>query len=190
LFLQRRKREVKFYSSQVEMAKDLNLSTDTILIAMAALWSLLLPFYPDTLFTMLDGIVGVFIMLSIVLLSLPYGTIPGVLVLVAVALTFVERNRRKISSKLMVPEVTYEQQMAPSPPMSPDEVHPSYESPQEEELSFYPEENASDSFEPVGRSIDEKHPIKTLTPYNDETERLYVDQHLGDTELREVPRVF
>lgn len=171
------------------MVKDLSMSTDTILIATAVLWSLFLPFYPDTLFVLLDGVIGVFLMLFVVLLALPCGTVPGVLVLVAVALTFVERNRRKITSKLMVPEVTYQQQMAPSPPMSPEEVHPSYEYPQEEEVPFYPEENASDSYQPVN-SMNEKQPIRTLTPYNDETERLYVNQHLGDTELREVSRVF
>jgi hypothetical protein len=167
------------------------LSTDTILIAIAIVWSLCLPFYPDTLFVLLDGIVGVFFLLFAVLIALPYGTVPGVLVLVAVALTFVERNRRKINTKLLNPqEIRYEEQMAPPPPMSPDEVHPAYEYPQEEELPFYPEQDASDTFEAVGRSINDKQPIKTLTPYNDASERLYVKQHLGDTELRETPRVF
>lgn len=167
------------------------LSTDTILIGIAIAWSLFLPFYPDTLFVLLDGIVGVFLLLFVVLLALPCGTVPGVLVLVAVALTFVERNRRKINKKIIeVPAVTYQQQMAPSPPMSDEEIHPAYEYPQEEEVPFYPEENASDSFEPVGTSINDKQVIPTLTPNNDRTERLYVDQHLGDTELREVPRVF
>ncbi len=154
-------------------------------------WSLLLPFYPDTLFVLLDGIVGVFLLLFVVLLALPFGTVPGVLVFVAVALTFVERNRRKINTKIVdVPTVNYKQQLAPSPPMSPEEIHPSYEYPQEEEVPFYPEENASDSFQPVGSSIDDKQPIQTLTPYNDRTERLYISQNLGDTELKEIPRVF
>ena len=171
------------------MAKDLSMSTDTIIIAIAIAWSIFLPSYPDTLFVLLDGVVGVFLMLFIVLLALPYGTVPGVLILVAVALTFVERNRRKISTKLMVPEITYQQQMAASPPMSAEEIHPSYEYPQEEEVPFYPEEDASDSYQSVN-SYDQKQPIKTLSPYNDETEQLYVKQHLGDTELREVPRVF
>lgn len=167
------------------------LSTDTLLIGLAVLWSLFLPFYPDTLFVLLDGIVGVFLLLLIVLLALPYGTLPGILVLVAVALTFVERNRRKIQSKIInIPSVTYQQQMAPSPPMSEEEIHPAYDSPDQEEIPFYPEDNASDSFDPVGRSINDKQPIRTLTPNNDATERLYVSQHLGDTELKEIPRVF
>lgn len=168
-----------------------SVSTDTILIGIAVAWSLFLPFYPDALFDLLDGIVGVFLLLFVALLALPYGAVPGILVFVAVALTFVERNRRKINKKIIeVPSVTYKQQMAPSPPMSDEEVHPAYEYPQEEEVPFYPEENASDSFEPVGSSINDKQVIRTLTPDNDQTERLYVQQDLGSTELKEIPRVF
>ncbi len=173
----------------LEMVK--GVSTDTILIGIAIVWSLFLPFYPDTLFVLLDGVVGVFLLLLVALLALPFGTVPGVLVFVAVALTFVERNRRKINKKIIaVPTVDYKQQLAPSPPMSDEEVHPAYEYPQEEEVPFYPEENASDSFEPVGSSIDDKQVIRTVTPDNDKTEQLYVREHLGDTELKEIPRVF
>ncbi len=168
------------------------LSTDTIVIAIAIAWSLFLPFYPDTLFTLLDGVVGVFLLLFVVLLALPCGTVPGVLTLVAVALTFVERNRRKINKKIIdVPAVTYQQQMAPSPPMSEEEIHPAYDYPEQEEVPFYPEaDDGSNAFSPVGTSIDDKQPIRTLTPDNDKTERLYVQQNLGDTELKEIPRVF
>ena len=177
------------FNALIEMIK--GVSTDTILIGIAAVWSLFLPFYPDTLFVLLDGVVGVFVLLFVALLALPLGTVPGVLVLVAVALTFVERNRRKINKKIIeVPAATYQQQMAPAPPMSDEEIHPAYEYPQEEEVPFYPDQDASDNFQPIGSSIDEKHVIPTLTPNNDRTERLYINQHLGDTELREVPRVF
>lgn len=168
-----------------------SVSTDTILIGIAVVWSLCLPFYPDTLFMLLDSMIGVFLLLFVALLALPYGAVPGVVVLIAVALTFVERNRRKIQSKIInIPSVTYQQQMAPSPPMSLDEIHPAYESPEHDEVPFYPESDASDRFDTVGSSIDEKQPIRTLTPNNDQTERLYVSQNLGDTQLREIPRVF
>jgi hypothetical protein len=170
------------------MAK--GVSTDTIIIAIAVLWSILLPSYPDRLFVLLDGIIGVFLMLFVVLLALPCGPIPGVLVLVAVALTFVERNRRKISKKIINSDVTYEQQMAPSPPMSPDEVHPPFDTPSHEETPYYSMGDSSDGFEGMGSSLDEKHVIPTLTPDNDASERLYVDTHLGSTELKEIPRVF
>ena len=129
-------------------------------------------------------------MLFVVLLALPCGPIPGVLTLVAVALTFVERNRRKISKKIVNSDVTYEQQMAPSPPMSPDEVHPPFDVPSHEETPYYTTQDASDGFEGIDSSIDEKQVIPTLSPDNDASERLYVDTHLGSTELKEIPRVF
>jgi len=168
-----------------------SLSTDTILIGIAVVWSLCLPFYPDALFVLLDSMIGVFLMLFAALIALPYGTVPGVVVLIAVALTFVERNRRKIQRKIIdIPAVTYQEQMAPSPPMSFDEVHPAYETPEHDEVPFYPETDASDRFDAVGTSINDKQVIRTLTPHNDQTERLYVNQQLGDTELKEIPRVF
>jgi hypothetical protein len=171
------------------MAK--GLSTDTILMGIAITWSLFLPFAPDTLFVLLDGVVGVFFLLAAAVLALSYGAVAGIVVFVAVALTFVERNRRTIQKKIIdVPAVTLQQQLAPSPPMSMDEIHPSYDIAPEEEVPFYPEDVANDTFEPVGSSIDDKQVIRTVTPDNDNTERLYVDQGLGDTELKEIPRVF
>lgn len=170
------------------MAK--GISTDTIIIGIAILWSIFLPSYPDRLFVLLDGVIGVFLMLFVVLLALPCGPIPGVLVLVAVALTFVERNRRKISKKIINSDVTYEQQMAPSPPMSPDEIHPPFDTPSHEETPYYNTGDSSDAFEGMETGLDDKHVIPTLTPDNDASERLYVDTHLGSTELKEIPRVF
>lgn len=166
-------------------------STDTILMGIAIAWSLFLPFAPHALFVLLDGLIGVFFLLAASILALSYGPVTGIIVFVAIALTFVERNRRIIQKKIIdMPAVTYQEQLAPSPPMSEEEIHPSYDSPPEEEVPFYPEGPASDTFEPVGASIDDKQPIKTLTPDNDRTESLYVKQGLGDTELKEIPRVF
>ena len=106
------------------MAK--TLPTDTIVIGIAVVWALLLPYFPDTLFTLLDSLVGVFFLLIVVLFALPQGAVPGILVVVAVALTFVERNRRKIQQKIIeAPMLT--QQLAPAPPMSQYEVHPAFE---------------------------------------------------------------
>jgi hypothetical protein len=120
----------------------------------------------------------------VVLLALPYGATPGILVFVAVALTFVERNRRKISKKMiLVDSPDLKQQLAPAPPMSTEEIHPAFEIPGMEESPFMPEKNDSDVFEPVGTSINEKMPNPTATPDNDATERFYIDQHLARTEL-------
>lgn len=157
---------------------------DMILIGLAIAWSLFLPSYPDTLFVLLDSLIGVFLLLLVVLLVLPQGVIPGVLVMFAVALTFVERNRRKINHKIVMTDYpTLKQQLAPSPPMSPLEVHPAYEYAEHDETTFYPEEQQNDSFEPVAPSIDEKAPIPVISSNMDKAEKFYIQQHLGKTDL-------
>lgn len=163
-----------------------SLSPDMIVSALAIGWAVALPFFPDPLFSLLDGVVGVFVLLMLVLLALPHGALPGVLTLAAVALTFVERNRRKVSSKLLTEDVpSLKTQLEPSPPMSEAEVHPEYEESREDETSFYPQEDQTDSFEPVAASINEKVALPTLSS-NEGTSsatRFFVNQHLAKTDL-------
>jgi len=159
---------------------------DMIVSGVALVWAVSLPFLPDTMFGLLDSIIGVLVLLLAVLLALPQGTVPGVLVLLAVALTFVERNRRKVATKLL-PEIqpTLQQQLAPSPPMSEAEIHPEWETSQEEETKFFPEEQQTDSFEPVASSINEKSAIPTINTNTgtDSATRFFVSQHLAKTDL-------
>lgn len=159
---------------------------DTIVSGFAIGWAISLPFLPDTMFQLLDSTVGVIVLLLAVLLALPQGTIPGILTLLAVALTFVERNRRKISTKLLKQDVpSLETQLAPSPPMSDMEVHPEYEVSHAEETNFYPEQDQTDTFEPVASSINEKSAIPTITTNTgtDSATKFFVSQHLAKTEL-------
>jgi hypothetical protein len=162
-------------------------ATPEILVSAAAIgWAIALPSLPDSLFTLLDTIVGVFVLLLIVLLALPQGPIPGILTFLAVALTFVERNRRKVSTKLLLEGTpSLEQQLKPAPPMSPMEVHPSWEPTTEDETTFYPEEQQTDSFEPVAPSINEKSAIPTIGTQEGTSAatRFFVSQHLAKTDL-------
>lgn len=159
---------------------------DTIVSGLALGWAISLPFFPDTLFGVLDTPVGVIVLLLAVLLSLPHGAVPGILTLVAVALTFVERNRRKISTKLLKEGVpSLETQLAASPPMTDLEVHPQFEASPEDETNFYPDHDPSDTFEPVASSINEKSAIPTITTNTgtDSAAKFFVSQHLAKTEL-------
>ena len=159
---------------------------DMMISGLAILWSVAVPFFPDALFTLLDNVVGVFLLLIVALLALPQGPVPGVLTLIAVALTFVERNRRKVSSKLInINKPTLENQLEASPPMSDMEVHHSFESSPEEETKFFPEGDQNDSFEPVASSINEKSAIPTINTNTgtDSATRFFVSQHLAKTEL-------
>jgi hypothetical protein len=159
---------------------------DMIVSGGAILWSVCLPLFPDTIFTLLDNVIGVFLLLLIALMALPQGVVAGVLTLIAVALTFVERNRRKVATKLLTEgEPTLEKQLEPAPPMSENEVHPSWEVSHEDETSFFPEETQTDSFEPVAASINEKSAIPTINTNtgSDSATRFFVSQHLAKTDL-------
>lgn len=159
---------------------------DILVSGTAVLWSIGVPYLPDTFFALLDNVVGVLILLILAILALPLGPVPGVLVVVAVALTFVERNRRKVSNKLMKETgPTLEQQLESAPPMSDQEIHPQWETSPEDETKFFPEETQTDAFEPVASSINEKSAIPTIgtnTGTNAAT-RFFVSQHLAKTEL-------
>ena len=164
----------------------MNTTPDMIVSGIAIAWSLSVPFLPDAMFTLLDNVIGVLILLLAVLLSLPYGTLPGVLTLLAVSLTFVERNRRKVATKLLTDgQPSLEKQLAPSPPMSELEVHPQYENPEVDETNFYPDQDQTDSFEPVASSINEKSAIPTINTNTgtDSATRFFVSQHLAKTDL-------
>ena len=161
---------------------------DMIVSGVAIAWSVGVPFFPDSLFQLLDGVLGVFILLAVALIAIPYGPLAGVLTLVAVALTFVERNRRKVETKLMKEETpTLEKQLEPAPPMSNDEVHPEWETNEVDETGFYPEEEQSNSFEPVDSSINEKSAIPTIGTNTgiDSATKFFINQHLAKTDLLE-----
>lgn len=100
-------------------------------------------------------------------MSLSYGAVPGVLTLCAVALTFVERNRRKIKTHILDSQPTLDEQLASAPPQSADEIHPPFDTPTPDDIPFVPKEDATDEFEGIGfSSIDEKHVIETVKNTN------------------------
>jgi hypothetical protein len=164
------------------MAKQMN--TETLLLLGFIAWSLSLPFLPNHLFKLIDNIVGVLIILLVVLLSLPYGAVVGVVAILAVALTFVERNRRKIKTKILNPDPNLQEQLKPAPPMREDEVHPGFDVPDIDAVPFVPsEESGSNEFHAVDTSLDEKQPIPTISSNTDTAERFFIEQDLGRTEL-------
>jgi len=159
---------------------------DMIVSGLAIGWSISLPFLPDTFFSLIDNVVGVLLLLILALVMLPYGPVPGVLTLIAVALTFVERNRRKVATKLLNDgKPTLEKQLESAPPMSDMEVHPQWESSNDDETNFYPEQDQTDSFEPVSSSINEKTAIPTISTNtgSDSATKFFLSQHLAKTEL-------
>lgn len=171
------------------MAPSTALSTESIISIAAVIWAVALPFLPSVLLKQLRQPLAAFVLLAIVLLALPYGPIPGVLTLVAVLLTFVERNRFTIQNALLNKatgeEAKYDEQLAAAPPMSPDEIHPAPVLPDVESVDFQPnEESGSNAFEPIGDSQDEKNVIQTISSTPEVAAKYFLNQGLGATDLR------
>ena len=164
----------------------INTTPDMMVSGLAVLWSVTVPYLPDNFFNILDNMVGVLLLLIVALIALPYGPVAGVLTLIAVALTFVERNRRKVATKLLNEGVpTLEKQLESAPPMNDQEIHPQWDSTPEDETKFFPEEVQTDAFEPVASSINEKTAIPTINTNtgSDSATRFFLNQHLAKTDL-------
>jgi hypothetical protein len=69
--------------------------------------------------------------------------------------------------------------------MTEAEIHPEWEVSQEGETQFQPEQDQTDSFEPVASSINEKTAIPTINTNTgtDSATRFFVSQHLAKTDL-------
>ena len=157
----------------------------------AVAWAVLLPFFPSQFLDVFRGTAGSLILLVTVLAAVSLGPIPGTLVFLAALLTFVQRNRGILQTKMSsrtdqkVREPSYEQQTAPAPPMSDTEVHPLPDLPPREEHSFLPsDDDGSNHFEPVDNSINEKDVIETISPLPERAVDYYLQQGLADTNLR------
>ena len=171
------------------MAPSTALSTESMISIGAVAWSVALPFLPSSILDSLRNPIATFVLLAIVLVALQYGSVTGVLVLAAVLLTFVERNRLHIKNALLNKatgeDSSYEKQLAPSPPMSPNEVHPSPVYAETESVDYMPhEETGSNQFEGVGETIDEKNVIQTISSTPEMAAKFFLNQGLGATELR------
>ena len=164
------------------------LSTESIISIGAVAWAVALPFFPPQIHQALRHPLAAFVLLAVVLAGLRFGPIPGVLVLLAVLLTFVERNRVTIKNSLLEkaagPEPTYQQQLQASLPMDPNEVHPLPTLPATESMDYMPnDELGSNEFEPVAASQDEKNVIQTISSTPEVAERHFVNAGFGATKL-------
>ena len=158
---------------------------------LAVVWAVLLPFFPSQFLDLFRGTVGSLILLVIVLAAVSLGPIPGTLVFLAALLTFVQRNRGILQTKMSsrtdqkVREPSYDRQMESAPPMSETEVHPLPDLPPREEHSFSPsDDDGTNHFEPVDSTINDKVALETISSLPERATDYYLQQGLADTNLR------
>ena len=118
------------------------------------------PFLPTTIYKMaFSNMIVPLVLLVALLVSLRTSPIGSVTFLLAIMALFVEYRARVISMSLpaatKAPE--YEQQLAPAPPIVPDEVHPEPKLPSGNMVYYKPSNSTGTNiFDPVDSSIDEK----------------------------------
>ena len=147
-----------------------------VLLASLAVF-LVSPYIPDTLLSAtVNSYVGVALLLFATLVAVRVDMLYGIAVFLAAGALFLE-NRKRIVSGLTGTSNrnlgAQPSQPAPvsalsedAPPLVDGEVHPVFETPSTEEAQFRPsDEGFSNTFRPVGESINQKQPLE-LVPTN------------------------
>ncbi len=124
---------------------------------------------PDIVVRLTAGsIVGSFGLLLLTLASLRYDLVVGVAVFLASASLFLESRRRTIDrvvSGTTNQGAPVKELVVPARDIVPGEVHPSRQDAEILDHGYEPtEETGSNTFEAVGESQDEKHPLDTVPP--------------------------
>jgi hypothetical protein len=132
-------------------------------------------YLPDGVVRLTAGnMVGSAALLLSVLYIMRTDKVLALAVFLAAAALFLESRRRTVDRVAIAmtaekPVFRVEQLSKPAPDLVPGEVHPSRQEPETEDYSFEPaEETGSNTFESVGESQDDKHPLETVPPHPEE----------------------
>lgn len=153
--------------------------TDITLILVAIVLFLSAPSLPSSLFkSIFVNTIGAALLLLALLISTSYSRVGSVFLLLAIVGIYVEYRRRVLKD---VVEVSYEKQMEPAPPIVPTEIHPPFETPSDDLVGYKPSGNATDEFEPVGPSINQKAELST-SRLPEQAEKFLIDSGLAEAQ--------
>jgi len=145
----------------------------------------LAPFLPNVVYKyFVETYVGAVILLLIALYSIRHGYLVTVSTFTAVASLYSEghaRRARKIKSLEKTSNNNeFETQIQPSEPILPNEEHPEINEPVDEKVTFLPKnEEQTNDFKPVDRTINEKQILPTVSLSKD-AEELYIKDNLAE----------
>ncbi len=129
-------------------------------------------FLPTNLLLLLDNfIIRIFIVLALLYL-ISLGPTAGILGLMAIAIMYLERNKRKVvvaAKKIDKMDWNLSEQATVEEASTPQTTVPvnEFDTPQDEESNFFPTETCeSGNFEPVAPTINEKAVLATIYPLN------------------------
>jgi hypothetical protein len=166
----------------------MKISPSVIALFVALAVFLVAPYLPSAL---LKGTVGTRIGAAAVLGAVLYvgRTVMtlGLAAFLAAAALFLEQRRRivekiqlKIASQKTGSPGSVADLSKPAPPLIPGEIHPDHSEPEVQDHGYEPEEGSgSNSFKPVGESIDEKHALPTVRPDSESIGELMQEKGLA-----------
>jgi energy-coupling factor transporter transmembrane protein EcfT len=152
---------------------------DIGLIAVSFLIFITVPFLPTAFFTLsLTNMFVPLILFIIVLFVVKKNPIGAVVLLLAIMSIFSEYRHRVIKTSLAnLAPPTYEEQLAPAPPMVPGEVHPQPEEPHGPTVTYKPSEDVTNTFEPVDATINTKK-VMNSPRTSEDTNKLLIQHGL------------
>ena len=168
------------------------MNLEYILIGINLLIFAVSSYLPNVFYThFVETYVGAVVLLLISIYSFSYGYLVGVSTFTAAASLYAESHARKAKSvrsgtnPSSTEEKPIDTQLAPAAPIVPNEIHPDMETPPEEKVSFVPkEEDSTNSFNPVGESVNQKTDLPT-TSFAKDAEEVYLKDNLAENSLRD-----
>jgi len=137
-----------------------------------AILTLSTPFLPSGLLLLLDHLVVRLLMIAVLLYSIQIGPTVGIFAFIAIAVLYLERNRRKVGmalERLDAMEVPKAPQATVQEASMPQKTVPvrAFDVPSPETSMYVPEDNGcarDDNFEPIASSINQKSAMSTIYP--------------------------
>lgn len=144
------------------------------------------PYLPTVAYKMaFTNMIVPFLLLVLVLGLVKPNPIGSVTVLLAIMSLFIEYRYRVLATS--VPRSSestaeYEKQLAPAPPIMPNELHPAPRQPADHRISYKPSEDTTDEFEAVGRSVNGKKALPGVR-LPEETNHYLIENKLASSLL-------
>lgn len=137
---------------------------------------LIAPMLSTDLLLLLDHIIVRILLITVLFYLVKYDKMIGVFGLLAIAILYIERNRRKVDRALKkLDEMDAESTSKPAlvdEGLAPQQTVPvrSFDQPDDEEFDFLPKEDFNDlNFDPVAPSMNYKSTLASVYPHNGST---------------------
>jgi|LakMenEpi03Aug12_release.lakeMendotaPanAssembly.Ray.scaffolds.fasta_scaffold910089_2 hypothetical protein len=158
---------------------------ESLLIGVSVLLFIVAPYLPTSLyFLVFNNVVGPFVLLGAVLLSVGYSKVGSVALILAIGALFIEHRKRAMSILHIVANTKKEEpaaidQIVSPPPIIPTEIHPPFEIPDESIVGYRPLENQTNDFDAVGSSINTKTDLGGVR-LPEKTEQFLIEHGLAE----------